>query len=110
MPPRKKMNGSELLAELGASSIDRVPPPAPIRAPAPSAATGRPPKVAGKGVPLTLRVSEDHAAALGRAALAKAQADNGRTTVTPQDIVRILIERAVADPAFPNNIIGKEPS
>jgi len=106
VPPRKKLNGSELLAELGANSIDRAPSPAP----APHTTTGRPPKVAGKGVPLTLRVSEDHAAALGRAALAKAQAGNGRTTITPQDIVRLLIERAVADPTFPNNIIGKEPS
>lgn len=105
MPPRKKMSGTELLAELGAGSIDRTAPPAPA---ATTVTTGRPPKVTGKGVPLTLRVSEEHAAALGRAALAQAQAIGGRSTVTPQDIVRLLIERAVSDPAFPANILKKD--
>lgn len=109
MPPKKKMNGSELLAELGAGAIDRVPSPEPAAA---TATTGRPPKVTGggKGVPLTVPVSKEHAEALGRAALAQAQAIGGRTTVTRQDIVRMLIERAVSDPSFPANIVEQDPS
>lgn len=102
----KKLSGAELLAELGTNSLDRSP-PAPAPAPAPpqpphaTPTIGRPSKV-GKGhANLTVRVSAAQNDALRKAALARSQASNGKILATPQDIVRILIERAIADPTFP---------
>lgn len=103
MPPRRKLSGSELLAELGAGALDRTPtPPAPPRA-ATAAPTGRPPKISGKGVSLTVRVSEDQAAKLRQAAIARSQSKGG-AIATAQDIIRLVVDQALADPIFPRNI------
>lgn len=102
-PP--KLSGSELLAELTGGALDRMPVPTPAPTPSAPAQTGRPAKVQGKVVPLTLRLPEGHVDALRLAALAKAQAAGGRVMVTPQDIVRAMIDRAIADPTFPANVL-----
>lgn len=102
MPP-KKISGSELLAELQTESLERTA-PAPLAPASAPAAGGRPSKVGGKAVPLTMRVSEDQLARLRDAALDVSKAHGGKT-VTPQDVVRMLIDRALADPAFPAFLI-----
>ncbi|QCO07517.1 hypothetical protein [Azospirillum argentinense] len=107
MPP-KKLNGSELLAELGGTSFDRAPAPAPVPQPSPAPApraVGRRSKVGAEFVPLTLRVSAQQHSALSDAAFAVMKARGPGANVTPQDVVRMLIDRAIADPDFPATLI-----
>ena len=113
MPPKKKLSGAELLAELGTTSLDRAPPAPSAPAASPATTTGRPSKVGGAAMPLTLRVSADQYAALSKAALARDQArqEAGEMVrTTPQDILRILLDRAMADPNFPATVIDQDPS
>lgn len=100
MPPRK-ISGSELLAELQTESLERTPSAVGDR---PLKVGGRPSKVGGKATPLTMRVSEDQLARLRAAALDVSKAQGGKT-ITPQDVARMLIDRALADPAFPSFLI-----
>lgn len=110
MPPKRKLNGSELLAELAGGTLDRALSPATPSEPPPAAPkpAGRRSKVGSDDVvPLTVRVSAETAAALRAAAFQVSAATGGRTTVTAQDVVRMLIDRAIADPGFPADLIGE---
>lgn len=103
---RRKMSGAELLAELGPGSLERAPAPsAPAAAPVSQGKVGRRSKAGPTPVPLNLRISVDQAEALKDAAHAYGKARGPGPTVTPQDIVRILIDRAISDPGFPGNIV-----
>jgi len=102
---RRKMSGAELLAELGPGSLERSPPPAPPAAPTSQGKVGRRSKAGPTPVPLNLRISVEQAEALKDAAHAYGKARGPGPNVTPQDIVRILIDRAIADPDFPASIV-----
>lgn len=106
MPP-KKLSGSGLLQELGVHSLDRPAAPSAPKTPAPKVSTGavgRRSKVGSDFIPLTLRVSKDQVAHLQAAAFSLMQARGPGATITPQDVVRMLIDRAIKDPDFPANL------
>lgn len=108
---RRKMSGAELLAELDPGSLGRAapapaPPPAPVATPpATTGKVGRRSKAGPAPVPLNLRISVEQSEALKDAAHAYGKARGPGPTVTPQDVVRMLIDHALADPGFPGTII-----
>ncbi|WP_168220584.1 hypothetical protein [Azospirillum thermophilum] len=110
---RKKMSGAALLAELGEGALDRSAPiaapsgPAPV--PASTSRVGRRSKVGTTFVPLTVRVSAEQDAALKRAAFELMASRGPGANITPQDVIRILIDRAIADPDFPASLIQEVP-
>ena len=116
MPPKPpKLNGSRLLQELAETSLvpePAAPPASPVaatspRRSAPSSRGGRPAKAGADNIPLTLRVSPELVDQLTDAAT-RLPRQTGRPVPTPQDVIRLAIDAALKDPAFPLNLIPKD--